>query len=171
MNRRSFIGLAGAAALGCATRNNAPTFDDNLSVLISDPHVNGDPAIVKYLYPREWLIKTVTEILAMRPLPKHVILFGDLAFDHGRECDYKAAKEVLQPLYDAGIKIVLRAMEQPLREIVANAGDEPSVVVNNDYRALQRDVQELHRLVRAMTRQQHRDARDAKYDNWKRTKL
>ncbi|MEY4592182.1 MAG: hypothetical protein RIR18_1077 [Pseudomonadota bacterium] len=31
---------------------------------------------------------------------------------------------------DCGIKIVLRAMEQPLREIVANAGDEPSVVVN-----------------------------------------
>ena len=31
---------------------------------------------------------------------------------------------------DAGIKIVLRAMEQPLREIVGNAGDEPSVVVN-----------------------------------------
>ncbi|MEN9420345.1 MAG: hypothetical protein RI988_3966 [Pseudomonadota bacterium] len=31
---------------------------------------------------------------------------------------------------DAGIKIVLRAVEQPLREIVANAGAEPSVVVN-----------------------------------------
>ena len=31
---------------------------------------------------------------------------------------------------DAGIKIVLRAVEQPLREIVANAGDEPSVVIN-----------------------------------------
>jgi chaperonin GroEL len=31
---------------------------------------------------------------------------------------------------DAGIKIVLRAMEQPLREIVANSGDEPSVVVD-----------------------------------------
>ena len=31
---------------------------------------------------------------------------------------------------DAGIKIVLRAMEQPLREIVENAGEEPSVVVN-----------------------------------------
>ncbi|MDE2047287.1 MAG: chaperonin GroEL, partial [Betaproteobacteria bacterium] len=30
----------------------------------------------------------------------------------------------------AGIKIVLRAIEQPLREIVANAGDEPSVVIN-----------------------------------------
>ncbi len=31
---------------------------------------------------------------------------------------------------EAGIKIVLRAIEEPLRQIVANAGDEPSVVVN-----------------------------------------
>jgi len=31
---------------------------------------------------------------------------------------------------DAGIKIVLRAVEEPLRQIAANAGDEPSVVVN-----------------------------------------
>ncbi len=34
------------------------------------------------------------------------------------------------PDQDIGIKIVLRAMEQPLREIVANAGLEPSVVLN-----------------------------------------
>src|SRR5205085_2694418 len=34
------------------------------------------------------------------------------------------------PDQDAGIKIVLRAVEEPLRQIVANAGDEPSVVVN-----------------------------------------
>ncbi|EHY30611.1 MAG: chaperonin GroEL [Sutterella parvirubra] len=31
---------------------------------------------------------------------------------------------------NAGIRIVLRAMEEPLRQIVANAGEEPSVVVN-----------------------------------------
>jgi len=31
---------------------------------------------------------------------------------------------------DAGIKIVLRAVEEPLRQIVANCGDVPSVVVN-----------------------------------------
>jgi chaperonin GroEL len=30
---------------------------------------------------------------------------------------------------DAGIKIVLRALEEPLRAIASNAGDEPSVVV------------------------------------------
>jgi chaperonin GroEL len=34
------------------------------------------------------------------------------------------------PDQEAGIKIVMRAVEQPLREIVANAGGEPSVVVN-----------------------------------------
>ena len=31
----------------------------------------------------------------------------------------------------AGIRIVLRAMEEPMRQIVKNAGEEPSVVVNN----------------------------------------
>jgi chaperonin GroEL len=31
---------------------------------------------------------------------------------------------------DAGIKIVLRALEEPLRQIVANTGEEPSVVLN-----------------------------------------
>jgi chaperonin GroEL len=34
------------------------------------------------------------------------------------------------PDQDAGIKIVLRALEEPLRQIAANAGEEPSVVVN-----------------------------------------
>jgi len=31
---------------------------------------------------------------------------------------------------DAGVKIVIKAIESPLRQIVANAGDEPSVVIN-----------------------------------------
>src|SRR5437867_4402932 len=34
------------------------------------------------------------------------------------------------PDQEAGIKIVLRALEEPMRQIVANTGDEPSVVVN-----------------------------------------
>jgi chaperonin GroEL len=36
----------------------------------------------------------------------------------------------LNPDQDAGIKIVLRALEEPLRAIAANAGDEPSVVIS-----------------------------------------
>lgn len=44
------------------------------------------------------------------------------------------AREKCRPKTDnadqeAGVKIVMRAVEQPLREMVANAGDEPSVVV------------------------------------------
>jgi chaperonin GroEL len=34
------------------------------------------------------------------------------------------------PDQDAGIRIVLRALEEPLRQIATNAGEEPSVVVN-----------------------------------------
>ncbi len=34
------------------------------------------------------------------------------------------------PDQEAGIKIILRALEEPMRQIVANTGDEPSVVVN-----------------------------------------
>ena len=34
------------------------------------------------------------------------------------------------PDQEAGIKLVMRAVEEPLRQIVANAGDEPSVVLN-----------------------------------------
>ncbi len=34
------------------------------------------------------------------------------------------------PDQEAGIKLVMRAIEEPMRQIVANAGDEPSVVLN-----------------------------------------
>jgi chaperonin GroEL len=49
---------------------------------------------------------------------------------------YLRARDALKGLkgantdQDAGIKIVLRALEEPTRAIAANAGDEPSVVVN-----------------------------------------
>lgn len=51
------------------------------------------------------------------------------------------------------------------------AATTPNVVVNNDYRALQRDVQDLGRLIRAMIKQQHRDAREAKYDRYRAERL
>ena len=41
-----------------------------------------------------------------------------------------APSKVTTPDQDAGIKLVLKAVESPLREIVYNAGGEPSVVVN-----------------------------------------
>ena len=107
MNRRQFIGLASSAlAAGYTGKADSDGFDENLAVLISDPHVNANPNISRYMYPREWLIKTVAEILVLRPRPRHVFCFGDLVFDHGMEGDYQEARKILQPLTDVGIKIV-----------------------------------------------------------------
>lgn len=66
---------------------------------------------------------------------------------------------------------LMAAIPMPDLSYVTTASQMPSVVVNNDYRALQRDVQELHRLVKAMTRQQHLDARDARYDQLKQSRI
>jgi len=58
-----------------------------------------------------------------------IVAGGGVAFLRARTAIGNAIKGD-NPDQEAGIKIVLRAIEQPLREIVANAGDEPSVVVN-----------------------------------------
>jgi len=57
-----------------------------------------------------------------------IVAGGGVAFLRARQ----AIKDLKgdNPDQDAGIKIVLRAIEEPLRQIVANAGDEPSVVMN-----------------------------------------
>jgi chaperonin GroEL len=57
-----------------------------------------------------------------------IVAGGGVAFLRAR-ADIKSLKGV-NPDQDAGIKIVMRAIEEPLRQIVANAGDEPSVVLN-----------------------------------------
>jgi chaperonin GroEL len=57
-----------------------------------------------------------------------IVAGGGVALLRTREAISKTKGD--NPDQDAGIKIVLRAIEQPLREIARNAGDEPSVVVN-----------------------------------------
>jgi chaperonin GroEL len=57
-----------------------------------------------------------------------IVAGGGVAYLRARQAvkDLKGAN----PDQDAGIKIVMRALEEPLRQIANNAGDEPSVVVN-----------------------------------------
>ena len=57
-----------------------------------------------------------------------IVAGGGVALLRARQAagDIKGAN----PDQDAGIKLVLKAIEAPLREIVINAGDEASVVVN-----------------------------------------
>ncbi|HYC47113.1 MAG TPA: chaperonin GroEL [Burkholderiales bacterium] len=58
-----------------------------------------------------------------------IVAGGGVALLRARQALGKALKGD-NPDQDAGIKIVLRALEEPIRQIAANAGDEPSVVVN-----------------------------------------
>jgi chaperonin GroEL len=58
-----------------------------------------------------------------------VVAGGGVAFLRARQAIGHTIKGD-NPDQEAGIKLVLKAVETPLREIVANAGGEPSVVVN-----------------------------------------
>ena len=58
-----------------------------------------------------------------------IVAGGGVALIRARDAIAKIKGDNLDQ--EAGIKIVLRAVEEPLRQIVQNAGVEPSVVVNN----------------------------------------
>lgn len=120
MNRREFlIGLG--AALGTSRglfAARAVDFDENLAVFLSDVHVNGlDTFPVAATYHtagkpvktcmRKWFSASVAEILRMDPLPRNVIIFGDLAYIKGRPEDYRRSYPELKLLVDAGIRLTI----------------------------------------------------------------
>src|SRR4030088_3054503 len=57
-----------------------------------------------------------------------IVAGGGVAYIRARSALDKIKGD--NPDQEAGIKIVRRALEEPLRQIVANAGEEPSVVMN-----------------------------------------
>jgi len=57
-----------------------------------------------------------------------IVAGGGVAYIRARVALDKLKGE--NPDQDAGIRIVTRALEEPLRQIVANSGAEPSVVMN-----------------------------------------
>jgi chaperonin GroEL len=57
-----------------------------------------------------------------------IVAGGGVAYIRARAALDKLKGE--NPDQDAGIRIVMRALEEPLRQIVANSGAEPSVVMN-----------------------------------------
>ena len=111
--RREFLkgaaGLGMAGAVSACRSLTADGFDNNLAVFLSDVHicgtaVEGNPY---YFYRYTWneLDRRIDEILAMSPKPRNVVIFGDLAFNHGEIEDYQAAAPKLKRLTDAGIKL------------------------------------------------------------------
>ncbi len=66
---------------------------------------------------------------------------------------------------------VIAALPLPNITPLIQAAYHPNVTVNNDYRDLQRDVRELGRLMRAMIKQQSRDAAKARYDQYRHERI
>lgn len=100
MNRREFL-FASAAVAATSLRGASPAAAGASVVLLSDCHVNGENTG----HTAAETAKTIKAILALDPLPKTLVYFGDLAAGVGREIDYRAAKEVFRPLVDAGVTI------------------------------------------------------------------
>lgn len=114
-NRRDFLGgffaaTAATGLTGCLSETNggvaADGRDENLSVLLSDIHLQTDPKR-GYAFTARELPKRVDEILAMRPLPARLIVFGDLTFDAGEPASYAYLREQTEPLCKKGIEVIL----------------------------------------------------------------
>ena len=89
-----------------ARLSDGAALDENLSVLISDIHLQASTNAAYAFTVREFP-RRVREILAMRPLPRRVICFGDMTFDAGERESYAVLREQLRPLEEAGIDLVL----------------------------------------------------------------
>jgi len=119
VSRRAFLrgvaGVAIAGAGGCAGLPFAAKLrkDETLVALLSDCHV-GNWRSPKYQ--GEKFAECVARVLALDPLPAKMIIPGDLAFLWGRKEDYALARQLLQPVVDAGIEVTIGMGNHDRRE-------------------------------------------------------
>ena len=117
IGRRDFLGLGAAAAASvfmpvlkadiCADLPgdaSSARFDDNLVAFLADIHAGADK---KCSVARRKFKETVDEILAMRPLPRNVLVFGDIAYRCGLGEDYDFSRPLFRKLEDAGIAVTI----------------------------------------------------------------
>jgi len=104
MTRGEFLTGVGSLALtGCATGISAVgkrRLDPNLTVLVSDCHVNG----AKPGHEAAETEKTLAEILKLDPLPARLVHFGDIAASKGDIEDYRLSEKLFRPFADAGVE-------------------------------------------------------------------
>ena len=103
---RKCVILVAGVLLAAVCRSAEPAVDENLSVLISDIHLQTNPSKGYFFTVREFP-RRVQEILAMRPLPRNVICFGDMTYSAGEPESYAFLREQIRPLERAGIRVVL----------------------------------------------------------------
>lgn len=124
MTRREFfIGATVASTLPVVAKAMmSGGVDDHLSVFLSDIHVSGENVKGTVwgdqpTYQNPLFEKVVDEILAMRPRPKRVVCFGDVALWFGYAKDYEASLPGFKRLTDAGIKLYITMGNHDRRDI------------------------------------------------------
>ena len=116
LTRRDMLfGTAATVAIaGCKSGSGffgAAGKDPNLSVFLSDIHVAYGGIQTKWgpqpVYQNALFERTIDEILAMRPRPARVVIFGDIALWFGYRRDYETSLPLLKRLTAAGIDLYL----------------------------------------------------------------
>ncbi|MBQ8553419.1 MAG: metallophosphoesterase [Alistipes sp.] len=116
----SILALSGTALVPSASASVARQMEnlsmadvsgDATTILMGDIHISGDfneqGKPKHYPYNPICFEQQVREILAMRPLPRNLIILGDVAWDHGLREDYEYAARLFRPLQEAGIRITM----------------------------------------------------------------
>lgn len=114
----SILALSGTALVPSASvarqienLSMADVSGDATTILMGDIHISGDfneqGKPKHYPYNPICFEQQVREILAMRPLPRNLIILGDVAWDHGLKEDYEYAARLFRPLQEAGIRITM----------------------------------------------------------------
>ena len=116
----SILALSGTALVPSASASVARHIEnlsmadvsgDATTILMGDIHISGDfneqGKPKHYPYNPICFEQQVREILAMRPLPRNLIILGDVAWDHGLREDYEYAARLFRPLQEAGIRITM----------------------------------------------------------------
>ena len=122
LTRRVFLASAGATCFGAAAETAAlhaaaprmesrhlggDEYDPNLMVFLSDIHQHDNTVRWKNGPTQANLVlpQLVKEILTLRPLPAHAVVFGDFSASCGWIEDFRLAAAALKPLSDAGIAL------------------------------------------------------------------
>ncbi len=122
-SRKDF--LLGSVAAGLTAGCRSPfgalgTVDPNLTVLLSDVHVACGGIKTKWgeqpTYQNALFERTIDEILALRPRPARVVVFGDVALWFGWSRDYAASQPGFARLTAAGIEVFVTAGNHDHRE-------------------------------------------------------
>jgi len=129
LSRRAFLktSLAAGVAAMLPGRLSAGTaaVDVNRVALLADTHVFGDPATVnRDIQSAETAAEALRQVLALDPLPAHLIVAGDCAALAGEAADYVTLARLLKPVRAAGVAVHLALGNHDHREHLCAAFPE-----------------------------------------------